>query len=255
MSKEEQRIVPDEDGKCPVGYHKMNADDDHDSVWCMEGESHDDDDESGYGRSESIQKETRICNDLHLAHTRSEDDSVADTPKIVGYASVFNSMSENLGGFRELIQRGAFAKSLTDNDEVHALFNHDDNKILGRRGAGTLKLWEDDHGLRVEIDPPNTTDGNDVVELLRRGDLVSMSFGFYNIKDDWETRDGEDIRTIKEAKLFDVSVVTNPAYQATEVNVRSYDKYVASKTIEKTDFNAIGETIDLRLKLRLAEEI
>jgi uncharacterized protein len=205
-------------------------------------------------KNKAMEKETRICNDLHLAHTRSEDGTEPEAPKIVGYASVFDSMSENLGGFRELIQRGAFAESLANNDEVHALFNHDDNKILGRRGAGTLNLWEDDHGLRVEIDPPNTTDGNDVVELLRRGDLVSMSFGFYNIKDDWETRDGEDIRTIKEAKLFDVSVVTNPAYQSTEVNVRSHNEYVASKEIENTDFDAVGETIDLRLRLRLAEE-
>lgn len=202
----------------------------------------------------TIEREVRICNDLHLAHTRSEDGTESDKPKIVGYASVFDSMSENLGGFKELIQRGAFAESLANNDEVHALFNHDDNKILGRRGAGTLNLWEDDHGLRVEIDPPNTTDGKDVVELLRRGDLVSMSFGFYNVKDDWETRDGEDIRTIKEAKLFDVSVVTNPAYKSTEVNVRSHEEYVASKEIENTDFDAVGETIDLRLRLRLAEE-
>jgi HK97 family phage prohead protease len=163
-------------------------------------------------------------------------------------------MSENLGGFREKIDRGAFTKSLEDGDEVHALFNHDNNKILGRRGAGTLKLWEDDHGLRVEINPPNTTDGNDVVELLRRGDLVSMSFGFYNVKDTWETRDDEDIRTINEAKLFDVSVVTNPAYYATEVNVRSHTEYVASKELETTNFEVVGETIDLRLKLRLAEE-
>mgnify|MGYP003135495351 CR=1 FL=1 len=251
---EEERVMPDENGQCPAGYHKMQPDENHETEWCMKGESHPDSDSDGYGRSATIEKETRVCNDLHLALTRSEDGEIDESPKIVGYASVFNSLSENLGGFREKIQRGAFAQSLEDGDEVHALFNHDSNKILGRRGSGTLKLWEDDHGLRVEIDPPNTTDGNDVVELLRRGDLVSMSFGFYNVKDSWETRDGEDLRIINQAKLFDVSVVTNPAYQATEVNVRSHEKYLASKEIENTDFDSIGETIDLRLKLRLAEE-
>jgi len=254
MNNEEERVLPDDEGNCPSGYHKMPADDNHDTPWCMEGDSHGGSSDEGYASATTIEKETRICNDLHLAHTRNEDGTEPDAPKIVGYASVFDSMSENLGGFRELIQRGAFAESLSNNDEVHALFNHDNNKILGRRGAGTLKLWEDDHGLRVEIDPPNTTDGNDVVELLRRGDLVSMSFGFYNVKDTWETRDDEDIRIINQAKLFDVSVVTNPAYHATEVNVRSHNEYVASKEIENTDFNAVGETIDLRLKLRIAEE-
>ena len=100
------------------------------------------------------------------------------SPKIVGYAAVFDTLSGDLGGFREKIARGAFADSLANNDEVHALYNHDSNILLGRRGAGTLRLLEDDHGLRIEIDPPNTTDGNNVVELLRRGDLASMSFGF-----------------------------------------------------------------------------
>ena len=204
------------------------------------------------------QKETRVAHEVSLAHTRDESGEVSEQPKIVGYAAVYNSLSQDLGGFKEKITRGAFAESLRNNDEVHALFNHSDDKILGRRGAGTLKLWEDDHGLRVEITPPNTSDGRDVVELLRRGDLVSMSFGFYNTKDSWETRDGEDIRTIESARLFDVSVVTNPAYQATSVGVRSairsLEKFKTEQEVEKTNFDAVGESIDLRLRLRLAEE-
>jgi HK97 family phage prohead protease len=205
-------------------------------------------------------KEIRMSPDVNLACTRNDNGEIEEKPKIVGYAAVFNSLSEDLGGFREKIDRGAFADSLNDNDEVHALFNHDDDKILGRRGSGTLKVWEDDHGLRIEIDPPNTTDGNDVVELLRRGDLVSMSFGFYNVTDAWAKQDGTDVRTIKSARLFDVSVVTNPAYKATSVGVRnevalrSLEKHLADEAISDVDMESVGKTIELNLRLKLAEQ-
>jgi len=188
-----------------------------------------------------------------VAELRIDEQPESEAPKIVGYASVFNSLSSDLGGFREKIERGAFKESLENNDEVHALFNHDNNKLLGRRGAGTLRLWEDDHGLRIEIDPPNTSDGRDVVELLRRGDLISMSFGFYNVTDSWETVDGEDVRTVKKASIFDISVVTTPAYSATEVAVRSLEVFRAEAIVEETDFDAVGETLDLRMKLRITE--
>jgi hypothetical protein len=150
---------------------------------------------------------------------------------------VFNSLSNDLGGFVEKVQRGAFAQSLNDNDEVHALFNHDSDKVLGRRGSGTLRLWEDDYGLRMELDPPNTTLGNDVVELLKRGDLVSMSFGFYDVDDSWEVRDGANVRTINSARLFDVSIVVNPAYSSASVKLaqRSLEKFQAEKEVEQTN--------------------
>ena len=256
---DELRVLPDDEGNCPQDYHKMPADEQHDTEWCMEGESHPQETYSNDNRKGMETKETRQTHDITLAEIRDDSGDATDSPKIVGYAAVYDSLSSDLGGFREKIDRGAFAESLRNNDEVHALFNHDDNKILGRRGSGTLRLWEDDDGLKVEIDPPNTPDGNDVVELLRRGDLVSMSFGFYNTKDTWETRDGEDIRTIESATLFDVSVVANPAYDATTVGVRN-DIALRSQgayhenIVEETDMDAVGETIDLRLRLRLAEE-
>lgn len=203
-------------------------------------------------------REARIGGDLTV-ELRANGDS--ESPTITGYAVVFDSLSENLGGFRERVKRGAFSQSLEDNDEVHALFNHDDDRILGRRGSGTLRLWEDDHGLRIEIDPPNTTDGNDVVELLRRGDLVSMSFGFFDVSDSWAMEGGEDIRTIQSARLFDVSVVTNPAYKATSVGIRceqalrSLEDFKGSQNvIDNTNFDSVGEVVDLRLKLRIVEQ-
>ena len=256
MSNKEERVFPDESGKCPVGYHKMPADENHETEWCMEGEEHPEGDSTySMNRSGNTETETRMCNDLHFAETRNEDGTTT-SPRIVGYPVVFNSLSNDLGGFVEKVQRGAFAQSLNDNDEVHALFNHDSDKVLGRRGSGTLKLWEDDYGLRMELDPPNTTLGNDVVELLKRGDLVSMSFGFYDVDDSWEVRDGANVRTINSARLFDVSIVVNPAYSSASVQLaqRSLEKFQAEKEVEQTNFDSVGKRIDLNLRLRLAEQ-
>ena len=201
------------------------------------------------------EKEVRLCNDLHFAETRNEDGETT-SPKIVGYPAVFDSLSNDLGGFVEKIERGAFAESLSNDDEVHALFNHDDDKLLGRRGAGTLKLWEDDHGLRMELDPPNTTLGNDVVELLKRNDLVSMSFGFFDVDDTWEVREGKNIRTINKARLFDVSIVVSPGYSSASVQLaqRSLEQFQAEKEVEQTNFDAVGERITMNLRIKLAEQ-
>ena len=203
-------------------------------------------------------KETRTSTAVQL---ELRDEGTEETsPKIVGYPVVFDSLSTDLGGFVEKVDRGAFAESLKNNDEVHALFNHDDDKVLGRLGSGTLRLWEDDHGLRMELDPPNTTVGNDVIELLRRNDLVSMSFGFYDVTDSWAMMDGKDVRTIKSARLFDVSIVVSPAYPAASVGIRtepalrSLEAHKAQEVLDTTDFDAIGETSTLNFRLRLAEQ-
>ena len=263
MNDETTRIFPDEDGTCPVGYHNMPADDEHDREWCMEGEEHPTEETYSHdSRKETNSmiktKETRTSTTIEL---EVRDEGTEETaPKIVGYPVVFDSLSTDLGGFVEKVERGAFKESLSNNDEVHALFNHDDDKVLGRLGSGTLRLWEDDHGLRMELDPPNTTVGNDVVELLRRGDLVSMSFGFYDVTDSWAMLDGKDVRTIKSARLFDVSIVCNPAYPAatcgvrTEPALRSLEAHKAEQVIETTDFDAVGEMVTLNYRLRLAEQ-
>ena len=254
---DETRVFPDEDGNCPEGFHKMPADDEHETEWCMEDDEMESDEEETYSAKPVELKETRTSTAIEL-EVREEEEHAA--PKVVGYPVVFNSLSTDLGGFREKIERGAFAESLKNKDEVHALFNHDDDKVLGRLGSGTLRLWEDDHGLRMELDPPNTTVGNDVVELLRRGDLVSMSFGFYDVSDSWTMLDGTDVRTINSARLFDVSIVTNPAYKESSVGVRtatalrSLEAHRAQQVLDTTDFASIGETTKLQFRLRLAEQ-
>ena len=259
---DEKRVFPDEEGNCPEGFHKMPADDEHEMEWCMEGDAHPTEETYSHDkiRENSMikTKETRTSTTLELEVREEGTEETA--PKIVGYPVVFDSLSTDLGGFREKINRGAFAESLKNKDEVHALFNHDDDKVLGRLGSGTLRLWEDDHGLRMELDPPNTSIGNDVVELLRRGDLVSMSFGFYDVTDSWAMQDGTAVRTINSARLFDVSIVTNPAYSAASVGVRaepalrSLEAHKAQEVIDNTDFNSISETSKLQFRLRIAEQ-
>src|SRR5690606_19161246 len=102
-----------------------------------------------------------------------------------GYAATFNSRTEIGDWFTEVIAPGAFAESLKTAD-VRALFDHDSAKVLGRSSAGTLRVSEDDIGLAVEIDLPDTSTGRDVRELLKRGDITGMSFGFRVQKQEWD---------------------------------------------------------------------
>jgi len=143
------------------------------------------------------------------------------SPVLTGYAAVFNSLSLDLGGFRERMEPGCFADAIPKSD-VRALVNHNSDLVLGRNTSGTLKLWEDSVGLRIEIQPPRTQVAKDLIELVRRGDISQMSFGFFVGKDQWDRIGGENIRTILEvSELLDISLVTFPAYPATSVEVGS----------------------------------
>lgn len=154
------------------------------------------------------------------------DEAEGGKPKMSGYAAVFEQLSSDLGGFREKIAKGAFADSVGKND-VLALFNHDPNQILGRSGSGTLKLSEDDHGLAIEIDPPDTQLGRDLSTLMQRGDISQMSFGFYVKADHWEKVGDAWERTLLDVDLIDVSPVTVPAYPQTEVALRALSAAIA----------------------------
>ena len=162
-----------------------------------------------------------------------------DTLTAIGYAAIFDRLSGNLGGFLERIEPGTFRSTLKQAD-VTALFNHDPNHLLGRSSAGTLRLAEDDKGLRYEVDLPDTTLGRDVAELLRRGDITGSSFGFRTISDDWgTTEDGYPLRTLTEVALRDVGPVAFAAYSDSEASLRSL---------------AEGRSLDLEVLIRAAEE-
>lgn len=147
---------------------------------------------------------------------------------IIGYGAVFNSKSEVMWGFREIIMPGAFDKVLED--DVRALFNHDSNFVLGRSTAGTLSLSVDEQGLKYDITAPDTPTIRDlVIAPLKRGDITQSSFAFQIARngDDWyENDEGVIIREIhKISRLYDVSPVTYPAYQAASSTARSLNAW------------------------------
>jgi HK97 family phage prohead protease len=144
-----------------------------------------------------------------------------DKRTAVGHAAVFGKLSQNLGGFVERVAPGAFTKTIEEQD-VRALFNHHEDHVLGRLGAGTLRMVEDDDGLSYEVDLPDTTIGRDVATLLARGDVSGSSFGFRVIEDEWgETEQGFPLRTLKQVSLRDVGPVTFPAYTDSKAALRS----------------------------------
>lgn len=156
--------------------------------------------------------------ELRAAVPEAEGDT---RPHIIGHAAVFNSLSEMLWGFREMIAPGAFRDAILVSD-VRALLNHEPSFVLGRKKTGTLKLWEDERGLAIDIDPPETQWASDLLVSIGRGDIDQMSFGFTVGEDRWEEIDGETRRTILRVdELFDVSPVTFPAYPETDAVLRA----------------------------------
>lgn len=164
-------------------------------------------------RSDSKEPEVRV-NSTEI-EVRAEGDGMSFS----GYASVFNSPSEDLGGFIEYVAPGAFKRSLQARNEIKLLWNHDTSEPLASVRGGSLQLVEDSRGLKVTAKLPNTTRGRDVAELLRSKVIDSMSFGFNVIKDSWSNNGS--VRTLESVRLSEVSVVTFPAYTATTATVRS----------------------------------
>lgn len=159
---------------------------------------------------------------IEFSEIRTKNKDEDKKKSIVGYAAVFNSPSEMLyGSFREAILPGAFSQSLMEND-IRALFDHNSGYVLGRNKAGTLSLTEDERGLRVEIEPPDTQWAQDLLVSVERGDISQMSFGFNVRTEEWQHQaDGSELRVLKNIDLHEVSIVAFPAYQQTSVNVRN----------------------------------
>lgn len=156
---------------------------------------------------------------------RAIDESDGE-PKVEGYPAMFDKYSEDLGGFVERIAPGAFKKSLKNGADVRALWNHDQNFVLGRTKSGTVKLREDDKGLYMINRPPNTQWARDLMVSIGRKDVTQMSFGFWVVDDEWkERKDKPPVRTLNEVELVDVSVVTFPAYPDTKVALRSMEAW------------------------------
>lgn len=165
----------------------------------------------------------------------------AEEKKIVGYAAVFNSPTDIGGMFREQIKPGAFRDAI-ERDDVRALIDHDSTLVLGRNKAGTLRLEEDEKGLRIEIDPPDTQYARDLMVSMERGDISQMSFGFIARKQEWDDSDEPPLRTVEDVELFDVSVVTYPAYPETSAALRSLEAIREQRSA--------AQNIALRLRMK-----
>ena len=191
---------------------------------------------------------------LQTLEVRAGDD-LEGKPMIAGHAAVFNELSEELWGFREMIAPGAFDDVL--DDDVRATYNHDSNFILGRSSADTLQIEQDEKGLRVTIEPPETTWARDLLVSIKRGDVKEMSFAFRIAEDGdkWAVNEaGEVIRTITRFKeLNDVSVVAFPAYPQTTAEVRSKLDRVKAEVDPPAEENELREKRfqDLNKNLRL----
>lgn len=136
----------------------------------------------------------------------------AENRQLAGYVVRWNKPSRLLWDeFVETFEKGAFAESLLKND-VRALFEHDHSRLLGRTSSGTLKLFEDDEGLRFNLELPNTQTADDLLESVKRGDISGMSFGFIALVDEWNETVEPALRTVKKAELFEITVTSIPAY-------------------------------------------
>lgn len=156
-----------------------------------------------------------------LAFTNFEMRAQGDGNTLVGYAAVFDSPSEPLP-YTEYVRRGAFAKTINDGADVRLLVDHE-GVPLARTRSGTMVLEEDEKGLLVEAElDPNNPDAARVLSAMKRGDLNQMSFAFKTVKDSWS--DDRSTRELKEVRLFDVSIVTFPAYEETVAELRNAPK-------------------------------
>jgi HK97 family phage prohead protease len=148
--------------------------------------------------------------------------------RIRGYPIVFNSLSVDLGGFREIIAPEAVDRTISEGLDVRALVDHDSSKVIGRTRAGTLRLRKDSRGLHMEVEPDEDISyAKDIMRAVARGDVSGMSFGFRAIADEWGDDGKMPVRTVTDMKISEISIVTFPAYGATDVQVaqRSLSAY------------------------------
>ncbi len=185
-----------------------------------------------------------------------------DPPQIVGYAAVFNKLSEDLGGFREKIAPGAFARSLREVESgqriVNSFFNHDQNWLMATTANGSLRLKEDEKGLYTEMEPILTTLNGHPINLIRAKAVTGMSFAFVVRQDEWAHQKGkESIRTLLDVDLFDASPVVTPAYPQTSVKVRDYLTAIREAENNPDDQGpeprADGSLELIRLRIAIAE--
>jgi HK97 family phage prohead protease len=170
---------------------------------------------------------------LELRAAEEGSDSIAT---VTGYAMRYGEPSLPLP-FIERFEPGAFTRSLKSRNDIRLYINHDDTKVLASRRSGTLRLEDRAEGLWIEADLPDTTDGRDIRVLMGRGDVHEQSIGFSAVRDSWSG--DRSSRTVREAKLYDSSIVTGiAAYPSTSASIRNLT-LIAYRT--HTDVDALAD--------------
>ncbi|NMG39894.1 HK97 family phage prohead protease [Chelativorans sp. ZYF759] len=181
------------------------------------------------------------------AEIRDEDDGI----RVSGYAAVFNEEADIAGLFREIITPGAFREAI-GRDDVPFLIQHS-GLPLARSKSGTLTLIEDSKGLRMEtVLDPDDPDVQRIVPKMKRGDLSKMSFAFKAKRQKWDDTQDPPLRKVEEVELLDVSIVTMPAYDGTEIGLRSLKQH--REQVRRTEnFHAAQKRVRMKMDLALRE--
>ena len=173
----------------------------------------------------------------------------AEGIKVSGYAAVFGQEADIGGMFREVIEPGAF-KDAIGRDDVVFVINHD-GLPLARTRSGTLTLTEDEKGLFMETDlDADDPDVRAIVPKMKRGDLDKMSFAFMPTVQEWDDTQDPPLRTIRKVELFDVSIVTTPAYSGTDIGLRSLDAHRKSQNFDAASRRIQRKKLGAQMKAR-----
>ena len=171
--------------------------------------------------STKLKRELRTCKGVELRAQQKEGQNY-----ISGYAATYSTLSEDLGWWRERIMPGAFDRAVNEKQDVRHLINHDANQVLGRTVSGTTELKSDVKGLYFRTLLPDTSFARDLMVSMQRGDITECSFAFIAARQSWvedELTDDpsmEYIRQIEDVDLYDISIVTYPAYPGTSAEVK-----------------------------------
>ena len=165
----------------------------------------------------------------HNKEFRSLSISMENESRTAHITISYNTRSEYMG-FWEVLAPGCFSKTLQENKSIRILVEHDSSKLISRTDNGSLRITDTPTSLEADFDIPNTTEGNDLLEMIRTGLTNGASFGFICMREDYHLENGEEVRTILEARLLELSVVlSEPAYNSTKVFMRSLSSALEGK--------------------------
>lgn len=194
-------------------------------------------------KTDGREKRALIAHSIELREAGEGEERIAE-----GYAVLWDNDANIYDLWVESFSAGAFDNSLSERDVI-AIHSHDFSRIVGRKDAGTLTLRSDSKGLYFENTLPDTSDGRDLGVQIDRGDIAGMSFGFRAVKQEWDDTVDPPKRTITEAELYEITYTAIPAYDDTEVGMRSLEAARA----EKRSHNKVGAAARIRMRQAQAE--